>query len=195
MNSLKSILSPIILSALLALTGCAKKKESLPVTTDNELLTNYQELGKTTLFSYEGKFKRWRLDADYMRRPLTDTGSTLVTPVRMIFYDTLGHFRTRVIADSGTIAASLESFTVWGHVFIRNQDSLTVRTHKLWWIKSKRKVLSDVLVTIQTAKGDVLEGIGLDAVEDFSHFTLKSNVKAKILDFKDRVDKNNDKVF
>jgi LPS export ABC transporter protein LptC len=195
MNSLKSIFLPVCLIALLGFAGCAKKKEALPVTSDSDVLTNYQELGNTTLFCYEGKLKRWRLDADYMRRPLSDTGFTLVIPVRMVFYDSLGRFRSRVIADSGTITASLDKFTVWGNVFIRNQDSLTVKTQKLWWIKAKRKVLSDVLVTIWTANGDRLQGVGLDAVEDFSRFTIKSNVTAEIQDFKHRVESNDDKVY
>jgi LPS export ABC transporter protein LptC len=183
-----------ILAGLSLMAGCVKQKESLPVTSGC-VQAPYQEFGKTTLFFYEGKFKRWKLDADYMRKPLVDTGSMLVIPVRLILYDSLGNLRTRVLADSGYTTPSLESFTVWGNVYIRNQDSLIVRTQKLWWFKGKRKVESNTYVQIETHKGDVLRGKGLDATEDFSHFTFKSEVTGHFPDFKRRMEANDDKIY
>jgi LPS export ABC transporter protein LptC len=130
-----------------------------------------------------------------MKKPLADTGKMLVVPVTLWLYDSLGIIRTKVLADSGITTSSLENFTVWGNVYIRNQDSLIVRTQKLWWIKGTRKVSSDTYVQIETPKGDILRGKGLDAVEDFSRFTFKSQVTGKFPNFKDRMDKNDDKTF
>jgi LPS export ABC transporter protein LptC len=183
----------LLIFALL-LPGCAKKKESLPVS-DGGAVTAYQEFGATTLFFYEGRHKRWRLDADYMKKPLADTGNMLVIPVRLVLYDSLGNTRTRVLADSGSTTPSLRSFTVWGNVYIRNQDSLIVKTQKLWWIKDSRKVESDTYVQIETVKGDVLRGKGLNATEDFSRFSFKSEVSGKFPDFKRRVESNDDHLY
>ena len=128
-------------------------------------------------------------------KPLADTGTMLVTPVRLTLYDSLGKPRTIVLADSGTTTPELQSFTVWGNVYIRNQDSLIVRTQKLWWVKGTRKVESDTFVQVETIKGDILRGKGLDAVEDFSHFTFKSQVSGQFPDFKRRVEANEDKIY
>jgi LPS export ABC transporter protein LptC len=199
MNHLnKSIVSKAIFSIGIFLifipVNCAKKKETLPVSS-NTLMTPYQEFGASTLFFYEGKFKRWKLESKYMKKPLVDTGNMLVTPVRLTLYDSLGNARTLVLSDSGTTTPSLQSFTVWGNVYIRNQDSLIVRTQKLWWIKGKRKVESDTYVQIETIKGDIMRGKGLDAVEDFSRFTFKSQVSGQFPDFKRRAEANDDKIY
>jgi|WetSurMetagenome_2_1015567.scaffolds.fasta_scaffold10195_5 LPS export ABC transporter protein LptC len=183
-----------VLCALLAISGCARKKETLPLSSDT-IMTPYQDLDSTTLFFYEGGIRRWKLEADHMRKPLFDTGSMIVTPVTLTYYDSLGNISTRVLSDSGSTTAALASFTVWGNVFIRNKDSLIVKTEKLWWVKERRKVESNTFVQIETPKGDVLRGKGLDAVEDFSRFTFKSQVSGKFPDFKRRMDENDDKMF
>lgn len=183
-----------LLCALIAISGCARKKETLPLSSDT-IMTPYQDFDSTTLFFYEGGLKRWKLEADHMRKPLFDTGAMIVTPVTLTLYDSLGKASTRVLADSGSTTAALGSFTVWGNVFIRNQDSLTVKTEKLWWVKDRQKVESNTFVQIETAKGDILRGKGLDAVEDFSRFTFKSQVSGKFPDFKRRMEENDDKMF
>jgi LPS export ABC transporter protein LptC len=191
---LKLPLLPVFITVVFLLSGCAKKKEVLPVSTDRAS-SAYQVFAKSSLFSYEGKYKRWRLDSDYMRKPLIDTGNILVVPVTLWYYDSLGNVRTKVLADSGTTTGAFSNFTVWGNVYIRNQDSLVVRTQKLYWFKGTHKVSSDTYVQIETVKGDVLRGKGLDAVEDFSRFTFKSQVSGQFPNFKERMDKNDDKVF
>jgi len=50
-------------------------------------------------------------------------------------------------------------------------------------------------VQVETTKGDILRGKGLDAVEDFSHFTFKSQVSGQFPDFKRRVEANEDKIY
>jgi LPS export ABC transporter protein LptC len=183
-----------LLCALLAFSSCARKKETLPLSSDT-IMTPYQDFDSTTLFFYEGGLKRWKLEADRMRKPLFDTGCMIVTPVTLTYYDSLGNISTRVLSDSGSTTPALASFTVWGNVFIRNKDSLTIKTEKLWWVKDRRKVESNTFVQIETAKGDILRGKGLDAVEDFSRFTFKSQVSGKFPDFKRRMEENDDKMF
>ena len=186
---------PVFLSILVSAgLYCAQKKEPIPVSSDS-VMSPYQEFGASTLFFYEGKLKRWKLESDYMRKPLADTGTMLVTPVKLTLYDSLGSAQTRVLADSGFTTPSLQSFTVWGNVYIRNQDSLIVRTQKLWWVKEKRKVESDTYVQIETPKGDVMRGKGLDAAEDFSRFTFKAKVSGQFPDFKRRMEANDDKIY
>jgi LPS export ABC transporter protein LptC len=190
---LRMLLLTVIISCVI-MVDCTEKKAALPVSSDT-IASPYQVFTKSTLFSYEGKHKRWRLDSYFMKKPLADTGSMLVVPVTLWLYDTLGNIRTKVLADSGTTTGTLQNFTVWGNVYIRNQDSLIVRTQKLWLLKGTHKVMSDTFVQIETAKGDILRGKGLDAVEDFSRFSFKSQVTGQFPNFKDRMGKNEEKVF
>lgn len=183
-----------VVLSVLATVDCSQKKETIPVSSD-AVASPYQIFTKSTLFSYEGKYKRWRLESDFMKKPLGDTGKMLIVPVTLWLYDSLGSIRTKVLADSGTTTNSLQNTTLWGNVYIRNQDSLIVRTQKLLWMKESRKVSSDTFVQIETPKGDVLRGKGLDAVEDFSRFTFKSQVSGQFPNFKDRMEKNDEKAF
>lgn len=190
----KTVISFLLFLCIATGFSCAPKKEPLPVSSDS-IMSPYQEFGSSTLFFYEGKLKRWKLESDYMKKPLADTGTMVVTPVKLTLYDSLGNARTRVLADSGFTTPTLQSFTVWGNVYIRNQDSLIVRTQKLWWVKGKRKVESDTYVQIETPKGDVMRGKGLDAAEDFSHFIFKAKVSGQFPDFKRRIETDDGKIY
>ena len=194
MAPLTNRLTDIVLLLSAFFLFCAKKKEPLPISSDS-VMTHQQEFGASTLFFYEGTFKRWKLESEYMRKPLADTGTMLVTPVKLTLYDSVGNARTRVLADSGFTTPALQSFTVWGNVYIRNQDSLIVKTQKLWWIKGQRKVASDTYVQIETPKGDIMRGKGLEASEDFSHFIFKAKVSGQFPDFKRRAEANEERIF
>jgi hypothetical protein len=130
-----------------------------------------------------------------MRKPLTDTGNILVAPVKLTLYDSIGNVRTKVFSDSRITSPVMDKFTVWGDVLILTKDHMTVRSQKLRWNKKEQKVTSDVVVVIKTKKGDILSGTGLDAIEDFSRFTFRKDVKGKFPDFKRRVESNEESFF
>jgi hypothetical protein len=88
----------------------------------------------------------------------------------------------------------MESYWVWGDVLIRTRDSMVVRTEKLKWFKKTRKIESDTYVQIETNKGDILKGKGLDATEDFSHFSFKEDVTGAFPDFKRRMENKEESI-
>jgi len=188
------LLVVMLLAVLLSGAGCTRKKEELPVAADT-VGVPVQEFSGTTLHFYNKGFIQWKLDADYMSKPLSDTGSITVIPVRLTLYDSTGVVRSRVLADSGIIGKGMNQYNVWGNVYIRTRDSMVVRTERLKWFKERRKVESDTFVQIETKKGDVLRGKGLDAVEDFSKFSFKSDVTGKFPDFEKRVETDDEAVF
>lgn len=185
----------IILSLLISLFwGCTKKKEELPVS-DSLIDVPVQEFEKTTLHFFSKGTLQWKLNADYMCKPLADTGLITVVPVVLTLFDSIGGTRSRVLADSGKIAANMASYNVWGNVYIRTKDSMVVRTHRLKWFKERQKVESDTFVQIETKKGDILRGKGLDATEDFTRFSFKSEVTGFFPNFEKRVETNDDKIY
>ncbi|HEX3019063.1 MAG TPA: LPS export ABC transporter periplasmic protein LptC [Chitinispirillaceae bacterium] len=183
-----------IMISFFTFSGCAPKKESIPVAKEG-IDIPVQQFNDATLYFYSKQKIQWKLDAETMRKPLTDTGSILVVPVRLQLFDSVGTIRTRVLADSGLITTRMDSYTVWGNVFIRTKDSMVVQTEKLMWFKNNRKVTSDTYVQIETIKGDVLRGKGLDATEDFSRFSFKQDVTGAFPDFKKRLENKDEGFF
>jgi len=189
-----SLLFLLITLFILYGIGCEKKKDEIPLT-ENTIGDPVQEFSNTTLHFYNKGMLQWKLDADYMRKPLSDTGTIMVTPVALTLYDSTGDIRSKVLADSGRIANTMNSYNIWGNVYIRTRDSMIVRTERLKWFKERAKVESDTFVQIQTKKGDILRGKGLDAVEDFSRFKFLHDVTGEFPEFNKRVESNDDKLF
>ena len=167
--------------------GCAPKKETLPVSA-SRIDSPFQRYDGASIVSYAGEYKRWRLDADYMRKPLDDTGKVVVVPVHLTIYDSLGRPSSKVVSDSGSTTARVEVLNVWGNVLVKTAKGMTIRSQKLWWNRQARRVYSDTYVEVETEKGDILKGKGLDATEDFSRFSFKSNAYTRVPDFKRRIE-------
>lgn len=173
--------------ALLCALSCQRKDRDLPVGAGASH-TAYQEFGKATLLSYAGQHRKWRLDADFMRKPLGDTGTILAVPVELSLFDTTGRSTTRILSDSGITTPKMESFTIWGSVYVRTKDDLVVRTERISLDYQTRMWHSDTFVEIRTAKGDVLRGKGFDAREDFSHSSFKRSVSGSFPEFRRRLE-------
>jgi LPS export ABC transporter protein LptC len=171
--------------------GCTPDKAQLPVVADS-VAVPYQEFVNATLFSYQGSVKKWKLNSAYMRKPLVDTGVVLVVPVVLSLFDSLDHASTRVLSDSGTTTPKMQSFTIWGDVYVRTREGLTVRTERLSLNNDTRMWHSDTFVQLQTVKGDYLRGKGFDATEDFSRSTFKQNVTGRFPQFRERMGKDDD---
>jgi LPS export ABC transporter protein LptC len=155
----------------------------------------HQELTSASLCFYQGGVKRWWLDTDYMSRPLADTGNMIVAPVRITVYDSLGKPSTRIVSDSGSSDARMAVFDLWGRVNIKNEEGMVVTSERLRWHKDARQVTSDTYVQVETAKGDVLRGKGLEARDDFSRFSFNAEVQGVFPDFKRRLEEGDDSFF
>ncbi len=182
------------LALTLTLAECGRVKDELPPAADSIGVPLQKFAGSTVHIFNKGRLQL-KLDAEYMAKPLTDTGSITVVPVRITMYDSTGAASTRVLSDSGTVGSGMDCYHVWGDVFIRTRDSMEIRTENLRWFKNRKRVESDTFVQIETKKGDVLRGKGLDATEDFSRFSFKSDVTGKFPDFQKRVEQENENVF
>ena len=179
---------------MLLACSCTRKKDEIPVASEG-IDVPVQKLSGTTLYFFNKGTIQWKLDADQMSKPLNDTGSITLFPATLTMYDSIGAVSSKVLADTAIISNKMESYKVWGNVYVRTKDSMVVRSEKLRWFKNHRKVESDTFVQIETPKGDVLRGKGLDAVEDFSRFTFKSDVTGKFPDFENRMEQNDESIF
>jgi LPS export ABC transporter protein LptC len=184
----------LALTVAASLPGCTRNDKAIPRASDTTQ-TVFQEIEGSSLYLFDGLHKSWMLQSDYMRKSQGDTGSILGWPVKLTLYDSAGAVSSVVLADTGTTNRAKDRFTVWGNVYVRNQDSLIVRAQKLCWSGASHQVSSDDFVQIRTTKGDLLRGKGLDASETFSWWEFHSNVSGRFPDFKRRMDADGDLGF
>ena len=169
-------------------TGCSQKKEVIPVSKVS-IKTPFQELDSTVMSSYNGSKKTWILESDHIVKILADTGHILANPVKITVFDSLGKQTSKVLSDSGSADASMQVFTVWGNVFVKAQNGITVKAKKLDWNQKTHRVKSNDCVQLTTLKGDVLRGVGLDAEEDFSTRRFLHDVSGRFPNFRERAEK------
>ncbi|MCL2688545.1 MAG: LPS export ABC transporter periplasmic protein LptC [Chitinispirillia bacterium] len=192
MFKIRKILSLLFFAVICFFPSCGSPKETIPVAGEEIITEPRQEFGGAAFFFYENEIRRWRLDADFMSRPLTDSGRVLVVPVQIMVYDSLGKPATRIVADSGSTDSVMEQFDLWGSVLIRTEEGMTVKSEQLRWFKDARRVTSDTYVQIETPKGDMLRGRGLEANDNFTRFSFKANVRGKFPDFRKRIEEEDD---
>jgi LPS export ABC transporter protein LptC len=181
-------LLPLLL-ALLFCFACSRTTEEKPISA--QLVPELsQEIENATLFLYDGPKKSWMLKAEHMRKNPGDTGKIFIYPVRLFLYDSAGRPAMRVFSDSGTTNNAKDRFSVWGNVYVKNQDSTIVKAEQLDWDKNRRKITSTRFVQIETNTGDVMRGKGLDATENFSSWSLRSNVSGQFPNFRERIEKD-----
>ncbi|QKZ14358.1 LPS export ABC transporter periplasmic protein LptC [Spirosoma sp. KUDC1026] len=96
-------------------------------------------------------------------------------PVNIIFYDQNGQEETKLQSDSGKYDKAKDLYTVMGHVVVTkllNQQKML--TDQLNWSPVTKKIYTDLPVTILSPEtGERLQGIGLDAPQDFSRYSIR----------------------
>jgi LPS export ABC transporter protein LptC len=185
---MKRILTLLPVTVLVAFIGCGQKKEPAPVS-EAVVGQPYQELDSTGMRYFNAGRLQWKLESKHMRKTLADTGHVIGNPVKLTVYDSLGKETTQVLSDSGSTDGPMKQLSVWGNVFVRAQNGVRVKSNKLNWDVKKHLVTSDDYVQLRTINGDVLQGKGMEAAEDFSWWKFLHNVSGRFPNFKERMDK------
>ncbi|GAB3750668.1 LPS export ABC transporter periplasmic protein LptC [Spirosoma pomorum] len=95
--------------------------------------------------------------------------------VNIIFYDQNGKEETKLQSDSGKYDKNKDLYTVMGHVVVTKlQNRQKMLTDLLNWSPVTKKIYTDLPVTILSPEtGERLQGIGLDAPQDFSRYSIR----------------------
>ena len=92
------------------------------------------------------------------------------------FYDPTGNqVVTTLRSDSGRYDKARDLYTVMGHVVVINKAKQErLRTNLLNWNPNTKKVFTDQRVIVSSQlTGERLYGLGLDANQDFSHYSIR----------------------
>jgi LPS export ABC transporter protein LptC len=183
------LLPAIAAAALLA--ACGPKKESVPVS-DTFIDHPFQELDTTVMSYYNGGKMQWKLESKHMKKFMSDTGHVVANPVKLHIYDSLGKEIMYVLSDSGTTDGAMQLFCVWGNAYVKAENGIRVTSQRLYWNLKTHRVTSSDYVQIKTLKGDVLQGKGLDAAEDFSWWKFEHDVSGRFPNFKERAEQGDE---
>ncbi len=125
------------------------------------------------LFSDSGRLQN-RLRAGRIAERLLgeDRRTELSEGVELVFFDPRGLQASVLTASRGTVLPGSKRMEVNGNVVFTNARGERLETEQLVWSQDSSRVHTDRPVRI--ARGaDVIHGVGLDASEDFSSYTVK----------------------
>jgi LPS export ABC transporter protein LptC len=100
--------------------------------------------------------------------------------VNVSFYNDSLIVTTHLTGDSAIRKEKARVMEIYRRVVVINRKGDTLRTEKLIWDENKRMIYTNVHVFIATGNGDILDGQGLEANEDFTNYKITKPTGSKI---------------
>ena len=151
------------------LTSCEEKRKVEVLTKYNGPLMSTENLN--VIYSDSGRVKVKLTTAQQLKFQNED--EVYPKAVYITFYDKNGVEYSSLRGDSGRYEKSNGLYKVMGNVFFFNRlQQQSLITDLLNWSPLRKKVYTDQKFTIKTPKEE-LHGIGMDADQDFTHYTMR----------------------
>lgn len=153
------------------LSACDEPKQTKKVAPYNGPI---EEINDVKLLYSEAAKLKVRLTTPKQFRYINDDRK-YPKPVNIVFYNPTGEEVTTIRSDSGRYDKGKDLYVVMGHVVVINkQKQEKLLTPELYWKPQTKKVYTDKRVTILSQlTGEKLYGIGLDANQDFSQYSIR----------------------
>ncbi len=161
----------LILISLFVLAACEKPKQPKKVVPYNGPI---EEINDVKLLYSEAAKLKVKLTTAKQFRYINDD-RRYPKPVSIVFYNPTGEEITTIRSDSGRYDKAKDVYVVMGNVIVVNkQKQEKLLTPELNWKPQTKKVFTDKRVTILSQlTGEKLYGIGLDANQDFSQYSIR----------------------
>ena len=93
--------------------------------------------------------------------------------VKLWFYDKKGTITSEIRGDSAHFYRQKNTYKLIGHVVIHNiEKGETLKTDEFNWLPVEKRIFTDKAVQLRT-KTELVNGVGLDAAQDFSTYSLR----------------------
>jgi LPS export ABC transporter protein LptC len=163
--------SVIILYSSFLLLACGEPKQAKKV---EPYKGPIEEINDVRLLYSEAAMLKVKLTTAKQYRYVNDN-RTYPKPVNIVFYGPKGEEVTTLQSDSGRYDKAKDLYTVMGHVVVVNkQKQEKLLTPELNWNPITKKVYTDKRVEIiSQLSGEKLYGLGLDANQDFSQYSIR----------------------
>ena len=153
------------------LTACESPKQTKKVEPYSGPI---EEINDVKLLYSEAALLKVKLTTPKQYRYANDD-RTYPKPVNITFYGPSGEEETTLRSDSGRYNKAKDLYTVMGHVVVLKKESnQKMLTSLLNWSPVTKKVFTEKPVTILSpATGERLQGVGMDAPQDFSSYSIR----------------------
>ena len=174
MLSRKIVRNPVLFVSLLVALGFVSCEEPKKTQTVKPLEGPIESVEGVRLLYSEQAHLKVKLTT---RRQFRYLNEDRVYPdtVHIEFYGPAGDITTTLRSDSGRYTKSNDLYTVMGNVVVINrQKQERLLTTELNWHPTTKKIATDKPITvISKLTGEKLNGIGLDANQDFSEYRIR----------------------
>ncbi len=96
----------------------------------------------------------------------------LIGQVNVDFYDEHGQHVSHLSADSADINTQANTMSAFGHVIIRSDSGLVLKTETLRWDNQYDMVTTNDTVLFTTLESDTLYGVGFESDVDLTHWRI-----------------------
>ncbi|GAA4404432.1 hypothetical protein GCM10023187_21750 [Nibrella viscosa] len=157
--------------SLLGFSGCEEEKAARKV---NPYIGPIEEINNVQMLYSEAAVLKVKMTTARQLRYQSDDRKYPET-VNISFFGPAGEEVTTLRSDSGRYDKAKDLYTVMGNVVVINkQKQEKLLTDVLNWNPNTKKVYTEKAVTvISKATGETLKGVGLDANQDFSQYSIR----------------------
>jgi LPS export ABC transporter protein LptC len=166
----------IIETAILFICSCAKDKNASTIIASNSSGDSVSQiLEYSAITAYRENNKLWELKAIKMTQATADKKLS-AAPVKITIFDDSSRVSAVLTADNGVANEKVDSLFVWGNVKIDAVSGEKLSSPSLQWDKKEKLLLSNDLVEISTADGEIIRGRGFRAAENFEWWEFAGEV-------------------
>ena len=170
------MLKIIIILTLLTLCSCSRDKNASTIlSSDSSGDSVSQILEFSVINAYRGGNRLWELKSHKLTQSAIDSRIT-ASPVKLTLFDDTAGVSGILTADNGIANAKMDSLFVWGNVKIDATSGERLLSATLEWHKNEKLLLSEDLVEISTADGEIIRGRGFRAAENFEWWDFATEV-------------------
>ncbi len=171
--NLKTEYTLVIISLLLM--GCSKSEPPLP-TTDAGAGSGFadQELFGAVIRLTQEDLPRLTLRAPHLSRFDDKRLLDLEGGVQADFFDNFGRHRAVLTSETGEIIEGINRLTAKGHVVVKSDSGLVLRSEELHYEEAIGKIQSDGFVTMVSPQ-DSLSGYGFSSDPDLTNWEIKNS--------------------
>lgn len=93
--------------------------------------------------------------------------------VEIELFDAQGSPTSKVYANEAAFEDGHRDLTMIGNVRVQSRDGFRLNTEKLTWSDFNNKIASDEFVTVITAEGDTINGVGFESDKFLKNWSIK----------------------
>lgn len=157
----------------LLLPACENKRQDIMALSAKEVRPSQSGRGITMLYS-DSTLLKIKLKAPVMTKfdkGVKEPMTVLPKGVDVVFYDAAGKPATTLKANYGIMFDLSRRMEVRYNVEVVNINGEKLNTEHLVWDEQKKQIISDVFVTITTAR-EIIMGDGLVSNQDFTQYKI-----------------------